>query len=180
MNEVVHEEVLALARILTAPETTKASIEARVLELEGDALPKVVIRAREVQGFAKHVIEFGEQEMRLRATTSPADPARAAAVPVGGRWVDRGTGVIHRFEGDLGDWKVADPFGLRLALAALTRPDGSRLVTDIDIERGVTATYKPDHRVLNELAKIDEAVAIVIDDFRKKDRGPAHLREEKP
>lgn len=186
MNDDVRSEVVALARILTDPEVTKAAIVARVVALAGDDLPKVVIRAREVQSLAKHVITTGEAELELRAiaarstatTATDGEQARAAPVAIGGRWVDKGTGVVHRFEGELSDWKVADPRGLRHALATITRPDGSRMIADTDIDRAVVATYKPDHRILNELAKIDLAVDTVIADFRKKDRGPAHLKED--
>jgi hypothetical protein len=191
VNDEVRAEVLQLARILTDPDTSKASLEKRVLALEGDDLPKVIIRAREVQTFAKHVIDFGETEMRLRASAAkansdaervgtttyiPAPPGPTVAV--GGRWIDKGTGVVHKFEGELSPWKVPDPVGLRASLALPRRPDGSRFLSDADIERAVPGTYKPDHRVLNEFEKMDPSIATVIGDFRHKDRGPAHLKED--
>lgn len=172
----VAEEVRALAVILTDPEITKEKIEQRVVALRGDELPKVVIRARSVQGFAKDVIDSGETEMRLRAAA--ADKSAAVVLP-GERWIDKGTGVMHRFEGELSDWKVADPVALRFALAKAVRPDGSRYLTDADIDRAVVPSYKPNHTVLNEFAKMGAAVREAVDDHREKTRGPAHLKEEK-
>jgi hypothetical protein len=183
VNDEVRAEVLQLARILTDPDTTKAALEQRVLALEGDDLPKVIIRAREVLAFAKYVIDAGEQEMRVRALAkrTPAESVGGtearAVVGIGGRWVDKGTGVVHKFEGELSPWKVPDPVGLRMGLAQPRRPDGSRFLSDADIERAVPGTYKPDHRVLNEFEKMDESIAHVIGDFRHKERGPAHLKE---
>lgn len=177
-EQQVAEEVRALAVILTDEGISKERIQERVVALSNDDLPKVVIRARTVQGYAKYLIDCGEQEMRLRAQVD--DGTQTDAVKPGSTWVDKGTGVVHKFEGELSDWKVADPAGLRNALSRLARVDGSRWVEDVDIERAVVATYKPNHNVLNELAKRGEDVATVINSFRKKDRGPAHLKEDKP
>lgn len=174
-TETVENEVRALAVILTSPETTKDSIAARVVELRGDDLPKIIIRARVVQGFAKHVIDVGETEMRQRAAEQPAE----AVVSPGQRWVDKGTGIVHEFVGEMSDWKVADPGGLRHALARTLRADGSRFVSDEEINAAIETTYKPNHSKLNVLAKRAPEVMEVIDDFRKKDRGPAHLKESK-
>jgi hypothetical protein len=176
-QETVASEVRTLARILTDPDTTKESIGQRVMALKGDELPKVVIRARTVQGFAKNVIDFGEEEMRQRAHEQAEGKDSGAVVAPGQRWVDKGTGVVHEFVGELSDWKVADPLGLRLALASLKRQDGSRYVTDAEIEMAVAATYKPNHTQLNTLAKRAPEVMEAIDDFREKTRGPAHLKE---
>lgn len=174
----VKEEVRALAQFVSAPDTTKESVASFITSLDTPRLPIIVTRAREVSGLIKAVIDQGETEMRLRAAVT--DGTQADAVQPGARWTDPGTGVVHRFEGELSDWKVADPAGLRHALARLTRPvDGSRVVEDFDVDRAVVPTYKPNHVILNELAKRGKQVADVIDSFRKKDRGPAHLKEEK-
>lgn len=171
----VASEIRALATILTDPDITKDKIGERVLALKGDELPKVVIRARTVMGFAKHLVDYGETEMRIRAQSDSPD----AVVKTGGQWVDKGTGVVHTFEGELGDWTVADPVGLINALERSTRTDGSRYVDDDEIKRAVVATYKPNHNVLNEIAKRSPELAGTINSFREKKRGAAHLKEAK-
>lgn len=174
-NKEVAAEVRALATILTDPDITKEQIEKRVVALKGEELPKVVIRARTVQSFAKNVVDYGETEMRIRAAQVGSD----AVVLAGERWTDKGTGIIHTFEGELGDWTVADPVGLINALERATRTDGSRFVEDDEIKRAVVATYKPNHNVLNEIAKRSPELAGLVNSFREKKRGPAHLKEAK-
>jgi hypothetical protein len=167
------KESRTLAVFVLSPDTTKASVKAFVAGLPTADLPKVIVRAREVGGLVKAIVSDGEAEMRLRAAAN----AEGAIAP-GQRWVDPDTGVVHLFEGELSSWKVADPAGLRDALASLKGRDGSQLVAQADIDRAVVPTYKPNHVVLNELARTAAAVREVIDRFREKTRGPAHLKGE--
>jgi hypothetical protein len=167
------KESRTLAVFVLSPDTTKASVKAFVAGLPTLDLPKVIVRAREVGGLVRAIVNDGEAEMRSRAAAN----AEGAIAP-GQRWVDPDTGVVHLFEGELSSWKVADPAGLRDALASLKGRDGSQLVSQADIDRAVVPTYKPNHTVLNELARAAGAVSEVIDRFREKTRGPAHLKGE--
>jgi len=106
------KESRTLAVFVLSPDTTKASVKAFVAGLPTIDLPKVIVRAREVGGLVRAIVNDGEAEMRSRAAAN----AEGAIAP-GQRWVDPDTGVVHLFEGELSSWKVADPAGLRDALA---------------------------------------------------------------
>lgn len=162
----VKDEIRAVAVLVTDERATKETVASAVASMPPEDVPTIVVRARYVATLVKAVIDAGEGRLRAEKLLTP-----------GAQWVDRGTGVIYEFVGEKGDWKVADPKGLRLALAALVRKDGSRLVEDAEIDAAVAVTYKANHTKLNDLAKRDQRVREIVDDFRTRDAGPEHLKE---
>jgi hypothetical protein len=145
----------------------EASIEAKVNGLAPEDVPVVIARASAVSKAIAFLVKSGEKRI-----------VGEALLAVGSEWVDRATGVVHTWGGNLSEWKVSDPDGLARALASATRRDGSRLVSDEEIERALPRKRVPDHRVLSELSKRDAAIAEVVEDNRARSFGPPHLKEK--
>ena len=95
------KESRTLAVFVLSPDTTKASVKAFVAGLPTIDLPKVIVRAREVGGLVKAIVNDGEAEMRSRAAAN----AEGAIAP-GQRWVDPDTGVVisSRASSQVGRW----------------------------------------------------------------------------
>lgn len=137
----------------------KIGVDVYAQTLAPEDVPPVVLKAAAMKKALDRLVKLLEARIGVEELAA------------NGRWVDEETGQVFSWEGEPGDWKVADPEGLI---------DAMRLVgiSEPAIAKAMPKAYKPDHAELNILAKANDRWAEAINGFRARGIGPKHLKEK--